>query len=1378
MEIEKVRFCRTFSCFLLATFHFLLKKFAALHFFLYLCGVICITMKKSLLLALLLGAVSLSAQTYMSDGAIIQVGDTYMQDNIVRPGDIPELKQGTLSYDPVNHVLTMTNTYILVPSDASFVSGFAIGCGTMQEGSRQIEIRLVGQNIVEAQKTGVWGSVLLGDGNFVITGMNGSLKIASDNGIAFWLMCESLTIKDGALVYAGYPVDYKNASVGTTTLSDPTPVMTIDCATFYSYGTTCSMAGINPGLVNAEETNGYVYNSSDMQWKESDGVTTLKNKILEFAPTKHVFQWVNANPEGGTITVTKDGKPISNPYYYDKDEESTFVNVVATPNEGWEFVKWKTVSGYVESGTPKDRYALPELTQTGLLIGYFRQKQHAAPSKTWYLLSEYYDKIVSFDDWNSSPTVVSESFLSDMQAKKLKFATYANGRIYFLDQEETDASGFHSVEFNPATGTVSDPQTHVKAQKVCKKFDCLTYDMTDDFFYAVTETGDNSQYLVKINRKTDEISSVDEIENTDISNSIGIYLLAANPEGELYGIFKCGEQFGAENSPYGHGSMLCKIDKVKATATPIGWTGQYFESPSCSMAFDYQTGDLIATSYSNGLSCIFSIDVKTGRATPLQEYTSYCNGIFQLLPKMLTLTVGVMSGQEKMGKAVILETGKTVGFYPEGTEVDIEAFKSSSEYRFAQWSDGNKENPRTITLTESMTYAASFEEDPDFIKYDVFIGEEQFNMEKLTMTKENNSAIKNDGSVTFDPATNTLSLNAVEIESTVGGIRIGYDEDIDVTIVVNGTCYVKSNPSYCGLILYGKTLSTIKGGADNPKLTFDNKIAIFTCNFEISGLTAIVKGSNISIEGNQDNKLIVRGANLTAKAASTATISNWAAVEYKYCSVSPADILDTEGNILLYDDRVCDDSNNPWTGDIVFTPLPKLSVKPVQEGTAHFKLKAGDEEFTDEGFFAKDTKVTITPQPASDFVFGHWTDDANWKDKDNKLPAKRELEMPASDKELEALFYFEPESDANWFGINGDRFVKFGFSDHAEKAARATNSLTNVKAGEWLDGTWVFIEDEDVKKIPFSGSLKDGEDVKGDIKAYNEKTLSGVTDMAYDIINDELYAVAGSKLYKITTKENKEIATFKFEDVETAIVAIAFDADSKLYALGVGDGSEGVLYTASVSKEVATLKIVGKKENGGKIGMKVNNKPQSLAFDLQTNELFWGAPDYLRIIDTQKMKTFIVGDLGQKNGAQGYIQSLHRMIELVEVTVQVAEDQEDWGIVYLNDEPSTVKKPEVSASFIEGESVTIKAEANEGYHFVEWVYLDGKKEKTFKGNDVETYEFDADDITYIAYFEPDDEGIEEILKSADSQVSKYLIDGTLYIIKGGKVYNALGICVE
>ena len=47
------------------------------------------------------------------------------------------------------------------------------------------------------------------------------------------------------------------------------------------------------------------------------------------------------------------------------------------------------------------------------------------------------------------------------------------------------------------------------------------------------------------------------------------------------------------------------------------------------------------------------------------------------------------------------------GEYTYGSEITLTA-TANDGYRFTQWSDGNTENPRTITVTENKTYTAEF----------------------------------------------------------------------------------------------------------------------------------------------------------------------------------------------------------------------------------------------------------------------------------------------------------------------------------------------------------------------------------------------------------------------------------------------------------------------------------------------------------------------------------------------------------------------------------------------------------------------------------------------------------------------------------------------
>ena len=64
-------------------------------------------------------------------------------------------------------------------------------------------------------------------------------------------------------------------------------------------------------------------------------------------------------------------------------------------------------------------------------------------------------------------------------------------------------------------------------------------------------------------------------------------------------------------------------------------------------------------------------------------------------------TITVLSADETMG------TVSGGGVYVEGAQVEISA-EAVEHYHFAQWNDGNTDNPRTITVTGDATYTASF----------------------------------------------------------------------------------------------------------------------------------------------------------------------------------------------------------------------------------------------------------------------------------------------------------------------------------------------------------------------------------------------------------------------------------------------------------------------------------------------------------------------------------------------------------------------------------------------------------------------------------------------------------------------------------------------
>jgi hypothetical protein len=115
----------------------------------------------------------------------------------------------------------------------------------------------------------------------------------------------------------------------------------------------------------------------------------------------------------------------------------------------------------------------------------------------------------------------------------------------------------------------------------------------------------------------------------------------------------------------------------------------------------YDNGDaatLTATANDGYRFVKWSDEVTDTPGTVVVTQDSTFTAIFE--PNTFTITTAV--NDEDMGS--VTEGGE----YAYDTEITLTATPNNG-YRFAQWSDGNTDNPRIVTVTENKTYTAEFE---------------------------------------------------------------------------------------------------------------------------------------------------------------------------------------------------------------------------------------------------------------------------------------------------------------------------------------------------------------------------------------------------------------------------------------------------------------------------------------------------------------------------------------------------------------------------------------------------------------------------------------------------------------------------------------------
>ena len=193
------------------------------------------------------------------------------------------------------------------------------------------------------------------------------------------------------------------------------------------------------------------------------------------------------------------------------------------------------------------------------------------------------------------------------------------------------------------------------------------------------------------------------------------------------------------------------------------------------LSYDY-AGNLYIANRSAETISFYAMPYDGKVTTPAPS--KYAFELTEVVPEVYTVTV------EKVGEGTI-EGG---GDYYEGEEVTLKAVAKSAYY-FTQWTDGNTDNPRTITVEGDKEYIAEFAEaHPRAWAYDMKLGEDGDNYTftfKATAAGQATITFKDkDGNALAQPASQTIAAVVGENKFTIAknAFAVGVDAFWSITM--------------------------------------------------------------------------------------------------------------------------------------------------------------------------------------------------------------------------------------------------------------------------------------------------------------------------------------------------------------------------------------------------------------------------------------------------------------------------------------------------------------------------------------------------------------------------------------------------------------------
>jgi len=768
-------------------------------------------------------------------------------------------------------------------------------------------------------------------------------------------------------------------------------------------------------------------------------------------------------------------------------------------------------------------------------------------------------------------------------------------------------------------------------------------DNLHNVFCMAKKKADGKNYLLRIDPDGSSYKFTEFWELSGVSHPITA-MTAAN-DGTIYYI-----EENADNAIL-YSMMIMNYGEFKwPSGAKIGELGVgSVAAGHNALASDPYTGELVwLQDDNNGTKTIRLIDTKTGKSEKVADHNFTANGLFQL-NNLNELTL--KSNDESKGYASFVNNS-SCGYYAENSKVQVTA-NPQPGCHFVKWNDGNKDNPRMVTIGEDpyQYLTAEFEYDAGLKLFPVKINGVQLHEKNAEILPVlfGYSPVKK-GSIYYNGQTNTLVLDEVNYEGSGTAIEVT-NNDYPVTILVKGKCEIKTTSPIAATILTNGTKPVTYTTADK-----DSKLFITSAYDGIankSDVTLLAMALSItaendglaSVEGKET--VTSRGSNLVIQGKNI-SIGGMKDLQLEYCDLlSPSDVSWDPNNHFI------GKAGYPTTAMVIISSMPQVRVTPADEGAGNFIIKDKDGlfEFTDIGWFAAGTEITITAKPAKNFNFSHWDHDSYWGDdsmKDQWLPATIELTTDGTNQEFKAIFYYKAKTSATWYAVKNGDFISFKMSDGAAKVATASEpNISGFYAGDWRNGNLDYQEDATFKQMPFSG-LTDGEPLAGKDKVKDIIDDMGaiiLQDMAYDPVHNAMYGHSAEHLYKInySKKQIEHVGVFyDSEGLYTKMVALAVDNSGNLYALSYGNPAK--LYKISkMDQKKESVSVVPVGNNQGNIGLSTySTEHQSMAFDRSTGELFWASNTYMRIIDLKTTRAYICGDIGCTHGAQGSIRGLNR----------------------------------------------------------------------------------------------------------------------------------------